>query len=188
MSCRVNRDTCRGVSILICIRESEKSAQRMILILGMNIPRGVPKGSISSPSPNSLSYQEIWRAQYPQYNICNTMWRQYDGGHKNGIALLFFFHFFFSTWFASLSCTASKGVRFCFSFFSLLFGENVGRIFLEPAIYAHLWKTKKLTLFESFGCTLRELHINFLSERRKFALGKSSQIQHDPLGRTSSYK
>ena len=90
--CRVNHDTCGGVSILISIRASEKSAQRMTLILGVNIPRGMPKRSISSPSPNSLSIKKYYAP-----NIRNTKWRHYDGGHKNGISqpkLSYFFILF----------------------------------------------------------------------------------------------
>ena len=150
----------------------------MTLILGVNIPGGVTIFPISSPSPKFAVYQEIWRAQYPQY---------LDGGHKVWISqpkLSFFFNFFFNTYFASHSSYGFNGSHFLFYSPSFLAKTSAG--FPRNDHVRPPSNKKRMTPLESFGCTLGELQIFFQLKIRKFTLGKSWQIQRDPLGRTSS--
>ena len=118
-----------------------------------HIPRGMPKRLISSPSPNSLSIKK-----YDLPRIRNTKWRYYGRTQNmNFPAQIIVFFFFFAA--RDSHCFRLQLQRGCivFRFFPLLFGENVGRVFMQTTIYANLWKKESLTPFESFG-TLRELH------------------------------
>lgn len=67
--------------MLRSIHKFETSAERMALILGVNIPWGITKRSISLIYNNSLSIK-----QYDVHNIRNAKWRYYDEGHKIWIA------------------------------------------------------------------------------------------------------
>ena len=106
MPCRVNPVTCGDMSILRSIQNSEKSVQRMTLILGVNIPWGMAKRSISSRSPNSLSIK-----RYEVHPIRDTKSRYFDERLEVLISQLnlSFFVWFFRTWFASLSSTRYLG-------------------------------------------------------------------------------
>ena len=91
----------------------------MTLIIGVNIPRGMPKRSISSPSPNSLSIKKYYAP-----NIRNTKWRHYDGGHKNGISqpkLSYFFILFVAHVIRIAFVYSFKGGQVLFFVFSLTF-------------------------------------------------------------------
>ena len=102
-------------------------------------------------------YQEIWCAPYPQYIVKVLRW-----GTKNldfPAQIIVFFVFLFQLVIRIAFVYSFEGGQDFFFFFSVLFHENVGRIFLETTIYAGLSK-KKWTPFESFGCTLRERELH----------------------------
>ena len=125
-------------------KNSENSVQRMTLILGVNIPWGMTKRSISSPSPNSLSFKI-----YEVHMIRDTKLRSHDERPKILISQLnwSFLVWFFYTWIASLSSTRCLWHLFFPTFFFLAsFCQNVDLVFLEIAIILPpLNKKKKAT-------------------------------------------
>ena len=143
----------------------------MTLILGANIPRGMPKQSISSPSPNSLSIKK-----YDMPNIRFTKPRYYDRGHKNWISQPKYcsriFSFLFQHVIRIAFVYSFKGVKFCFSCSSFTFLAKTSAGFLWEQPCTPTFEKKKLTPFESFGCTLRELHTNFLLVKSQIFVGK----------------
>ena len=65
-----------------------------------------------------------------------------------------------------------KGVKFCFSCSSFTFLAKTSAGFLWEQPCTPTFEKKKLTPFESFGCTLRELHTNFLLVKSQIFVGK----------------
>ena len=112
----------------------------MKLILGVDIPRGMPKRSISSPSPSSLSIKK-----YDVPNFRSTKPRYHDRGDKNWISqpkLPYIFIFVSARDSHRFRLQLQRGQVLFFVFFLYFFGENVGRVFVGTTMHAHLWKKK----------------------------------------------
>ena len=140
-SCRVHPDTYGGSSILIFTQESENSAQQwMTLILGVNIPRGRTKRSMSSPSPNSLSIKK-----YDVPNIRNTYIVKISRGRtQNWISqpkLSFFFHLFSTRDSHRFRRQLQRGTLVCFFFTYFLTKISAG--FFSKRTYTPALEQKK---------------------------------------------
>ena len=105
------------------MRTRKKSVQRKTLwILGVNIPRGMAKRSISSLSPNSLSAKRYSRV----FMIRDTKSRGYDEGHKIPISdpSLSFSYLNFGMGFATLLPSQGR-IRAHFVFYFKFFCHTV---------------------------------------------------------------
>ena len=118
MPYRVNPVTYGDISIIRSVQNSEKSVERMTPSQGVNIPWGMAKRSISSPSPNSLSIK-----RYEVNMIRDTKLRYDDERPKiliSQLNLSFFYLIFWHVIRIALVYTLPRAHSF-FDFFSRYF-------------------------------------------------------------------
>ena len=152
MPCRVDPVTHGDVSMLRSIQNSENSVGRMTLILGVNIPWGMTKQSISSPWPNSLSIR-----RYEVHMIRDTKSRYYAERPKILISQLnsSFFCLIFShvirialVYMLPVACVSSD-------FFPRVFAKMSTGFFLKLPSFPHPPQQKKksqvIVSFYSWG-------------------------------------
>lgn len=135
----------------------------MTLILGVNIPRGMAKRSISSPSPDSLSVK-----RYSAVMIRNTKLRCCDEGPKIPISQqssFFASEIWHSVDNALAHGTSSCSFFFCRPFFHDAFGRKLRPEFSGTAKSPPHLERNKMRTKAGLRCTLEKPHTFLFSPK-----------------------